>query len=251
LAQGVPIPEQVVASAVNPEGMSVYSGPTGTVRGTVRISGDPPVVDKALQVQPGCSLTRDMYGPLFREGMQRSIADVLVTVTGYKGYVPARGPARVVEADGCAWPARTVALTFGQRLEVKSKDRQSYMPRLVGARSLADLVLVPGGDPVRLYPERPGRYALEDKFHDSMYADVFVLKFATFDVTGLDGRYEITGVPAGEVTVHALLPVLSAVVEKKLHVEENTPLDVDLELRFDRKAWEQQRRQDAGASGKR
>ena len=47
-------------------------------------------------------------------------------------------------------------MTFGQRFEVVNKDTKSYMPRLMGARALAELVLVPGGDAIRLYPEQPG-----------------------------------------------------------------------------------------------
>ncbi|HEY6557112.1 MAG TPA: hypothetical protein VI072_07550 [Polyangiaceae bacterium] len=249
LARGVPIPAERVASAVNPKRRPVYSGPTGTIRGTVRMKGDRAPVDAALEVPRGCTLTRDMYGPLFREGMQRSLADVLVTATGYEGYVPPREPAKVVEARGCAWDARTLASTFGQRFEVVNKDTKSYMPRLVGARALAELVLVPGGDAIRLYPEQPGRYALKDNFHDSMHADVYVLKFATFDVTGLDGRYEIAGVPAGEVTVNTLLPALSAVAEKKVRLAPNATLELDFELSFERKEWAARPTRDAGADG--
>lgn len=249
LARGVPIPAERVTSAVNPKRRPVFSGPTGTIRGTVRMKGDRAPVDAALEVPRDCTLTRDMYGPLFREGMQRALADVLVTVTGYEGYVPAREPAKVVEARGCAWNAKTLALTFGQRFEVTNKDTKSYMPRLMGARALAELVLVPGGDAIRLYPEQPGRYALKDNFHDSMHADVYVLKFATFDVTGLDGRYEIAGVPAGEVTVNTLLPALSAISEKKVRLAPNATLELDFELRFDRREWAARRASDAGASG--
>ncbi|HMJ13890.1 MAG TPA: hypothetical protein VK524_20875 [Polyangiaceae bacterium] len=242
LAQGVPLPAERIASAVNPKRLAAYSGPVGSVHGTVRIKGDRAPVNTSLPIQPGCTLSRDMYGPLFREGMQRAAADVLVTVTGYEGYVPAREPGQQVEASGCAWNKRTLALTFGQRLEVVSKDRQSYMPRLLGARILANLVLVPGGDPIRLYPEQPGRYELKDTFHENMSAEVFVVKFATFDVTGLDGTYEITGIPAGDVTLSAFLPAAQQVSEKKLQVKANTALELDIELPFDRKAWEKQLR---------
>ena len=84
-----------------------------------------------------------------------------------------------------------------------------------------------------------------------MNADVYVLKFATFDVTGLDGRYEIAGVPAGEATVNTLLPALSAIAKKKVRLAPNETLELDFELHFDRKEWAARRTSDAGATPRR
>jgi hypothetical protein len=77
---------------------------------------------------------------------------------------------------------------------------------------------------------------------------VFVLKFATFDVTGLDGRFEISGVPAGPVTVNTLLPVLSAIGKKEAQLEANATLELDFELRFDKLAWARQKKAEADAA---
>ena len=85
---------------------------------------------------------------------------MLVAVTGYKGYVPAAAPTVKVEARDCTWGRRTVAVTFGQHLEVFAKDGDGYLPRLVGVRSPAVHVAIPGGRPVNVYPTRPGRFLL-------------------------------------------------------------------------------------------
>jgi hypothetical protein len=62
---------------------------------------------------------------------------------------------------------------------------------------------------------------------------VYALMFPTFDVTGLDGRYEIARVPPGEVTVMATLPQIGKDVKQKVKVEGGKTYDVNLELVFD------------------
>ncbi len=184
-----------------------YAGPTGTLRGTVRIRGDDPP-PTGQRFPSSCSQAAATYGRLFRVGPDGALADALVTVTHYQGHVPAAQDHQSLTARGCAWSARTVALTLGQHLEVQNLDTaQSYLPVLEGARAIAKLVAVPGGEPVKLFVSKPGRYRLVDQMGKRfMTADVFVLRYATADVTGPDGRYRIAGIPVGKAEVHALLP---------------------------------------------
>ena len=67
-----------------------------------------------------------------------------------------------------------------------------------------------------------------------LVADVFVLAYPTTDVTGLDGQYEIQGIPVGKVKVTAYLPVLAKTVEKEIEIKEGNN-DLDLMLSFDAK----------------
>jgi hypothetical protein len=237
VVNATPFSEAEVRRLVNPKGEQPYRGPTGTLRGTVTVKGDPApaLPDVTAKIPDKCKNARAVYGRAFREGMVRSLADVLVTVTEYPGFVPAKGEAVTLDAEGCAFPGRTIALTYGQRLDVKSKDGEPYVPKLMGGQMRADMIAVPGGSAVKLYPHVPGRYTLIDQMHLFMVADVFVLKYATFDVTGLDGKYEITGIPVGEVSVNALLPVTMATTQKKVKIEEGKSVELDLELTFDKK----------------
>lgn len=232
-----PFNEDSVRAQVNPKNEQPYRGPTGTVRGVVTMKGDqPPVLpDVAEKIPDKCKNARSVYGRLFREGMVRSLADALVTVTEYQGFIPAKGQAVTLDTEGCAFPSRTIALTFGQRLDVLSKDGEPYVPKLLGGQMRADMIAVPGGSAVKLYPHVPGRYTLIDQMHLFMTADVFVLKYATFDVTGLDGKYEISGIPVGEVSVNALLPSIMATTQKKVKIEEGKTVELNLELEFDAK----------------
>src|SRR5262249_42947203 len=172
------------------------------------------------------------YGKLFRVGQDGTVADVLVGVTGYSAFVPAREPAKKVTLRGCAASQRTIALTYGQRLEVMNVDSvRTYMPYLDGGAAPAVLVAVPGGDPVRLYPQEVGHYLLRDELPKPwLTADVFALKYATLDVTRLDGRYQIAGIPAGKVRVSAFLPAIDRTVEKDVEI---VPGENTLDLAFE------------------
>jgi hypothetical protein len=216
-----PVDPADVAKVVNPKNEAPYAGPTGTLRGTIRIDGDPSP-DSNLKIAPNCGEGAATYGKLFRVGQDKALADALVAVTGYSGFVPAKGDAAKITIHGCAFARRTLAATFGQRIEVANLDPQTaYMPYLDGAPRRAVMVAIPQGDPVRLYPQKPGRFMLRDELPKQfMVADVFVLAYPTTAVTGLDGEYEITGIPVGKVTVNAYLPVLSKSVNKSIEIKE-------------------------------
>jgi hypothetical protein len=239
VASGLPGVTEKVSRAVNPKNEAAYDGPTGGVRGVVTASGDPaPVAQSHLaKIKGACPDARETYGHLFREGMNRSLADVLVAVTGYSQYLPAKEPSQVVAARGCAFSTRTVALTFGQTLEVVSKDKEAYVPNLLGSRMKAQLLALPGGVASKLYPPAVGQYLLTDDIKVFMLADVFVLKYSTHDVTSLDGQYEIAGIPPGKVRIDALLPSTGVSVGKDIEIKAGEVIDVPLELPFDAAAY--------------
>src|SRR5690242_2363869 len=112
------------------------------------------------KIPPKCGdAARADYGKLFREGPGRALADVLVGVTGYKGYVPERAPAVRVEAKGCTFQTRTLALTYGQRIEVASMDSETYVPELIGERGQPQIIAMPNNAMVSpVYPTRPGHF---------------------------------------------------------------------------------------------
>jgi hypothetical protein len=231
---GLPGDPKKVVDAVNPKHEKPYAGPTGTLKGRVVIKGDAPP-DTNLKFPDKCRDSAATYGKLFRKGLDDALADAMVAVTGYQGFVPASGPAAKVTIQGCAAKKRTIVMTAGQRLEVANLDRiDSYIPVLDGAPSAAGMVAVPGGDAVKLYPREPGRYMLRDMMPSGLVADIYVLKYATHDVTGLDGEYEIKGLPVGKARVDAFLPVIGKGAGKDIEIKEGEN-KLDLELSFDAK----------------
>lgn len=247
IASGLPDPE-LVSSTVNPNKEAAYNGPTGTVRGRVVVTGDksPDVPQVLAKIPDTCPVAREAYGKLFREGPGRALADVLVAVTGYKGYVPEREPSQLVIAKDCSFGTRTIALTFGQRIDVSSKD-QTYIPELLGEHGQPQMAATPNNPtPSALYPTHIGRYVLIDDLKLFMTADVIVVKFATHAVTGLDGRFEIKDVPIGPVRLNALLSVTGGGAERTVNVEAGKPTeDIVLEIPFS--AAEYAKQLDAGA----
>jgi hypothetical protein len=213
------------------------------VRGVVKISGDeaplvPAMVEMLEKLPPNaCPRAHELHRKLYREGVGRTLADVLVTVTEYQGFLPARGDAVRVDAQGCAFGSRVLAMTFGQHLDVYNLDMQAYMPRLVGAPSPALRVAMPGGAPVPVFAPKPGQYLLVDMTRDYVRSDLFVLNYPTFDVTSLDGRFEITGVPAGNVKVTAYAPALGKVVEQRVDLQSGVDQELTLQIDFSEKEF--------------
>ncbi|KYF84883.1 hypothetical protein BE11_41735, partial [Sorangium cellulosum] len=233
-ASEISLTSESVLKVMNPKRREPYSGPTGTLRGRVTIKGDPPPDTRLSFPVDKCGEAAATYGRLFRVGQQNALADALVTVVNYSGYVPEREEAEKVTIHGCAFSSRTVAMTFGQRLEVANLDPlESYMPNLEGAPFMAVLVAMPQGEAVKFHPPQPGYYHLVDKMPKPfLKSEVFVLKFATHDVTGLDGQFEIKNIPVGKVLTAALLPAIDQDVKKEIEIKEGDNT-LDFELTFD------------------
>lgn len=225
-----------VTEVLNPQNLPAYDGPTASIEGTVRISGPRPP-DKPMQIPVECESARGFFGPLFRKGPKGELADALVAVTGYGSvYVPAKSPAVMVEATDCTWDARTYALTYGQRLEVKNIGKtRGHVARLLGSRQSAMPIAIPGGAPVSMYPDTPGHMQLSDASNLFMAADVFIVRYPTTDVTDGAGHYRIDGIPVGEVTVNALLPATQASAQRVVTLKAGETAQVDFELTYEPK----------------
>jgi hypothetical protein len=233
-----PIPSAYVEAALNPGHERPYSGPIGAIRGVVHVAGDrapelPEVLADVAKSKGKCEAARAFYGKLFREGPGRELADVLVAVTNYKGFVPPSGNVKVVTASNCAFESRTVAMTFGQRVEVKNRGSEASVPTLSGTPQAALVIAIPGGDSVKLFPTHPGEFLLTDQSHPFATANVFVLKYPTTAVTGIDGAFEIKDLPAGSVVVSAYLPATQGRVSAPVNVVAGETATVELTIPFD------------------
>jgi hypothetical protein len=233
LANGIPVLASKVKGEINKDDRQPYAGPAGVVEGTVRVSGDAAPASN-VEIAKECPDAVAMYSKLFREGPGRTVADAMVGVTLYDGFIPARSDVYPIGIRGCAYEKRTLALTYGQRIEVKNYDaREPYLPDLLGANLPAKLLAIPRGDAVRLYPLEVGQYQLTELMGKHwMKADVFVVRFSTHAVTGLDGRYRIDGLPVGDVKVSAFLPAINKTVDRTVAVKAGETTKADFVLPF-------------------
>jgi hypothetical protein len=205
-----PLPSASVNKVVNPLGLPPYTGPTGSVEGTIWVEG-PPAPDAPVQSYTECPDGKAIYEKAFREGPpgadgRRPLADAVVAVTGYNdAYIPERSEAATVKIEGCALGPRTVAMTFGQRLDVKNDTSQFWAPVLEQSSTPALMIAAPHTpDPVHLYPPKPGWYALVDRMkHTYAKTDVYVLLQPLHSVSDLAGHYRVDGVPVGKLKVGA------------------------------------------------
>ncbi len=245
-----PIPREGVESVLNPRHLPAYDGPTGSVEGTVLVTGPAaPTVHIDAAKCPGAI---DTYGKLFREGPRRPdgsrpLADAVVVVVGYTGYyVPEFEPAvRVTIGPRCGYSSRTIAMTFGQRLEVANQSMLLFGPR-IDQESVPAVMMAPPlekGDPVKLYPRKAAYMTMSDQMQPFVHEDLYVFRHPLHAVTDLDGHYRIDGIPVGALKVGAHHPGANADAQAPVDIVANIVQRVDLTVAYDPK---EEKRVDAG-----
>lgn len=229
------LPTELVAKRLNPENLPVYNGDTGSIEGTITTDGDPPLPTPADFTK--CPGAEKLYGTSFRQGdtvddgKAWKQPDAIVGVTGYtKFYVPEKTESRELRIEGCGYRERTMTVTYGQRIDVKNMTRELWTPILEPGPTSYMMMATPGGDPVHLYPKKPGEYLVVD--HDRRYAvvDVRVLLFPLHTVTDANGHFRIDGVPVGKVTLFATHPRMNGDTSQEIEVKPGLIETFDLRL---------------------
>jgi hypothetical protein len=235
--KAIPVPTASVLAVVNPYGSPAYSGPTGSVEGTISYTGEPPA-DQPTNADPTkCPRAEAVYGKKFRLGdstaQGKELLDAIVAVTGYKDvYVPEKRESVAVEIDGCAITPRTITLTFGQKLDIKNKGPEIIAPVIDQGGSSVMMVAVPRApDPISLYPKKPGRFGLTDHLGKAfMLNDVYVLLHPLHAVSDAHGHYRIDGVPVGKLLVNATHPAFSSETNQPIEIFAGVVAKADLLL---------------------
>jgi hypothetical protein len=234
------MPADKVAAVVNPDNAPPYSGPAGSIEGTVYVKG-PAAPDVPDVSAPLCPAAMDTYGKLFRAGPPRAdglrpLADALVVVTGYTGFfVPEKdNAAHVAIGTNCAYPTRTIALTFGQWLEVVNDSKQPFGPFLEGVLQGAVRVTPPerAGDPVKVYPPRAGHFVMHDRLQPFVREDVWVLRHPLHAVTDLEGHFRIDGIPVGSLKLGVELAAIQAHEVADIEVRANVVQSAEMVLTY-------------------
>jgi hypothetical protein len=239
----LPIAAASVAYVVNQSNLPAYDGPTGSVEGTILVKGPASPDVPSLDVRP-CPAALDTYGKVFREGPARAdgtrpLGDAVVAVTGYEGYfVPEKQEAqRIAISAGCGYPTRTIATTFGQRLEFVNDSKLPFAPYLEDAFEPAVMIAPPdrNGEPVKMYPPQAGYFTLKDRLQPFVRGDVYVMRQPLHAVSNVAGYYRIDGVPVGKLKVGARLAELNPPgneAQQDVEVRPNVVQKVDIVLTY-------------------
>jgi plastocyanin len=185
---------------------------TGTVSGTVRFEGTPPVrAPLARETDPVCAkTTRLAEDVVVTEG---ALSGVHVRVTKVPGTHAVPAAPAVITQSQCMYAPRVIGVMAGQTIVVKNADPTFHNVRAnEGARvrwNLSQPAAAP--DIVKTMTGKAGEVvSLHCDVHPWMKAFAVVSDHPFFAVTGDDGRFTIAGLPAGRYELEAWHPTLGA-----------------------------------------
>jgi hypothetical protein len=231
-----PLGEQQIAKIVNPANATEYTGPTGVIEGTITVKGDPPAMKTFMTLPKECvASAASVYAPAYRAGSKNELADALVAVIGVQGYVRPSREDKLVTIKNCAIEPTVIDVSFGQRLMVANADTQPYMPQIPDKMVIRRLALK-DMSPVPVFLTQTGAIGMSwlagaMPGTDVPSVTIFVLPNALHQVTNLDGKYRITGVPVGKAKVTATHLGMNESL-KDVVVEAGKVLKVDLVLDY-------------------
>lgn len=229
------LPTASVASLLNPDQLPPYTGPTGSVEGTISVRG--PSAPETPGDFAKCPDAAATYGRAFREGEPASpggsrwLADAVVAVTGYSGfYIREKAEAVSIAIKGCAFDRRTLTMTFGQRVDVKNETKEFWTPILEPSGVGVIRMATPGGDPVKLTPKRPGYYRIADYDRKYAFVELYAFLHPLHTTSSTGGTYRIDGVPVGKVKVNTSHPRLGGEASVEVDIKAGVVQRVDLTL---------------------
>lgn len=114
------------------------------------------------------------------------------------------GPA-VIDQDGCLYSPRVVGVMVGQDLEIRNSDPLMHNIKAVPIENRGFNISQPnaGMTSTRSFRTPEVMVPLECNVHGWMHAYVGVLEHPYFAVSGADGSFSITGLPAGTYELEA------------------------------------------------
>jgi len=210
-------------------------GPTGTIAGTVKLTGTPPEMPALQRGSDAVCAAKEMRAETVLVGPDGGLQNALARVEpgAVPGWVPS-APVVVDQVD-CMYRPRVQGGVRGQTLEVRNSDRTTHN---VNARRLPwgerrDTETIfnlgqPAGSPALTGPIRDQDVLkLKCDAHGWMQGYVVVSDNPYFATTGQDGRFTIEKAPVGSYTVQ-VWHELYGVKTQKVTVKEGATASLDI-----------------------
>lgn len=202
---GAKAPASAAADAAAAPKKKVDPAQTGTISGVVGFAGAPPTPKRVKMTSSECSgLHKEEVQDVAVDVKDGKLAGALVRIrSGLEGYgFPAPAEPVVLDQEGCLFKPRLLGVMVGQRVLMKNSD--DFLHNVHTFPELNDSYnrgFPTRGSTQETKFEQPEIVPVKCDVHTWMKAHIGVSPHPFFKVTGADGAYAFTGVPAGEYVV--------------------------------------------------
>jgi plastocyanin len=183
------------------------------ITGTVTLKGTPPAEKEIspLESDPTCGKlhTGKVMTSFYVVGANGELADTVVMLKSVKGQSKgATAQPAVIDQKGCLYSPGILAVQTGQKILVKNSDPVLHnihtKPTAAGNSEQNQAQWANGPDLTLSFSAPENFIKFQCDVHIWMFAWVTVVDSPYYAVTGKDGSFKISNVPAGKYTITAL-----------------------------------------------
>jgi hypothetical protein len=96
----------------------------------------------------------------------------------------------------------------------------------------AVMIPAPNGDPITIYPDKPGYARITDRMGSPLTGDLYTFQQPLHTVSDASGHYRIDGIPVGNSKINVRLRTINNNVTKPLTIKDGVVEHVDIVLTY-------------------